>query len=130
MDAKTRLEATKYIWTAYGIALVALFISGAAANGLEAAHVVLGIAMSIAAFLCSGLVWSWGEVSNVSAVAMMSESEKVKRERIDNVLRDLSSEELYALKQRLTDGTVNDDMLYEQMMLSDDGELISMERRK
>lgn len=55
--------------------------------------------------------------------------EKRKRERIDSVLRDLSSEDLMRLRQRLMDGTVNDDVLYDEMM-GDDGELVHMNERK
>ena len=49
--------------------------------------------------------------------------EKRKRERIDTVLRDLSSDDLIALRQRLGDGTIDDEILYEHMV-GDDGELM------
>jgi hypothetical protein len=52
------------------------------------------------------------------------EIEKRKRDRLDAVLRDLSDDDLLRLKQRLSDGTVQDDNLYD-MIVGDDGELIN-----
>lgn len=128
MDNHIRLQATKYIWITTGISLFSLFLSAGLASGLEAGHVILGIAICIAGFLSTGTVWNWGEPGMASVVDMEAQ-EKVKRERIDGVLRDLSNEELIALKQRLSDGTVDDDVLYQRMTLSDDGEIVPMERR-
>lgn len=128
MDSHTRLTATRYIWVTMGISLFSLFLSAGIANGLEATHVVLGIAICIAGFLSTGMVWSWGEVGKTSALEMEAQ-EKVKRERIDGVLRDLSNEELLALKNRLSDSDVDDDALYQRMTLSDDGELVSADDR-
>lgn len=51
------------------------------------------------------------------------EEEKRKRERIDTVLRDLSNDDLLALRERLQDGNINDEILYEHL-IGDDGELI------
>lgn len=51
------------------------------------------------------------------------DSEKRKRERLENVLRDLSNEDLIRLKQRLSDGIINDEVIY-QRMVGDDGELV------
>lgn len=130
MNNHIRLTATRYIWVTMGISLFSLFLSAGIANGLEATHVILGIAICIAGFLSTGMVWNWGDVGKDSAMNMMDDQEKVKRERIDGVLRDLSNEELVALKKRLSDGTMDDDLLYERMSLSDDGELIAMNDRK
>ena len=128
MDSHTRLTATRYIWVTMGVSIFSLFLSAGMADGLEATHVILGIAICIAGFLSTGMVWSWGELGNTSAVDMEAQ-EKVKRERIDGVLRDLSNEELVALKNRLSDGNVDDDALYQRMTLSDDGELVSADDR-
>jgi len=46
--------------------------------------------------------------------------EKRKRDRIDSVLRDLSSEDLQRLKQRLGDGTLDDDVLYDEFVGDDE----------
>ncbi|MEO1289065.1 MAG: hypothetical protein AAFV93_14975, partial [Chloroflexota bacterium] len=53
-----------------------------------------------------------------------SNTEKRKREQLDAVLRDLSDEDLVRLKRRLEDGIIDDEVLYDRMTLSDDGELI------
>ena len=47
---------------------------------------------------------------------------KSKRERIDNMLRDMSDNELLELKQRLSTGEMNDDNILDY--LGDDGELV------
>jgi len=48
-------------------------------------------------------------------------SEKRKRQVLDEVLRDLSDEDLVRLKHRLQDGVIDDDVLYERFT-GDDGE--------
>ena len=128
MNSHTRLQATKYIWITMGIALFSLFLSAGIANGLEAGHVIVGITLCIAGFLSTAVVWSKDNLEEPSALNMEAR-EKAKRERIDEVLRDLSNEELFALKQRLSDGAIDDDLLYQRMTLSDDGEIVPMERR-
>ena len=125
MDNKTRLDATKFIWMVLGVVLAFLFISAGIADGMESPHVVMGVVALIAGTISTGAIWNMDGSSNQSAD--ISEQEKAKRERIDAVIRDLSSEELIALKSRLSDGTITDDVLYERMALSDDGELVSME---
>lgn len=44
-----------------------------------------------------------------------SQTEKRKRDRLDSVLRDLSDDELHVLRQRLEDGYVDDDVLYDRI---------------
>lgn len=129
MDSHTRLQATKYIWITMGIALFSLFLSAGIANGLEAGHVILGIALCIAAFLSTGTVWNWGDLPQESSSFNMDAQEKAKRERLDSVLRNLSNDDLIALKQRLSEGDIDDEMLYQHMTLSDDGEIVPIERR-
>jgi hypothetical protein len=51
-----------------------------------------------------------------------STTEKRKRETLDNVLRDLSDEQLDTLRRRLQDGTIDDDVL-ERRIVGADGEL-------
>jgi type VI protein secretion system component VasK len=52
-----------------------------------------------------------------------SDVEKRKRETLDNVLRDLSDEQLDTLRRRLQDGTIDDDLL-ERRIVGADGEFI------
>jgi hypothetical protein len=54
--------------------------------------------------------------------------EKRKRERLDSVLRDLSDADLLRLRQRLTDGTINNASL-EEALIGEDGELLRERRR-
>lgn len=51
--------------------------------------------------------------------------EKRKRDMLDSILRDLSDEQLAALKERLSEPDFEDDL---QGMLGDDGELIMTRR--
>jgi hypothetical protein len=76
--------------------------------------------------LMGGMAFMWTSKSGERREPMIKiesgASEKRKRERLDVVLRDLSSEELMRLKERLSDGSVDDEDLYERMV-GDDGEL-------
>lgn len=46
-------------------------------------------------------------------------NDKRKRETLDNVLRDLSDEQLETLRQRLRDGRIDDELLYQRMVDAD-----------
>ena len=76
--------------------------------------------------LMGGMAFMWTSKSGERREPMIKiesgENEKRKRERLDAVLRDLSSEDLMRLKERLMDGSVDDDVLYDRMV-GDDGEL-------
>ena len=80
-------------------------------------------------------LWIWGIVSLQSSLkgfgntlgikqkGGMSLQIKRKRERIDDILRDLSDDELLDLRDRLSDGAIDEDSLYERF-IGDDGELV------
>jgi hypothetical protein len=51
------------------------------------------------------------------------DTDKRKRETLDNVLRDLSDEQLTTLRQRLQDGTIDDEVL-QQRIVGNDGEFL------
>jgi hypothetical protein len=55
--------------------------------------------------------------------------EKRKRDRLDTVLHDLSDADLLRLRQRLNDGTINDDAL-EEHLIGEDGELLYQEKQR
>src|SRR5690349_10872106 len=63
--------------------------------------------------LMGGMAFMWTTKSGERREPMIKiesgETEKRKRERLDSVLRDLSDEDLMRLKERLLDGTVNDE---------------------
>ncbi|MGB7338497.1 MAG: hypothetical protein WBC91_06355 [Phototrophicaceae bacterium] len=129
MESETRLQATRAVWTALGIALAFLFLSAGIGSGLQTGHVILGVAMVIAGMGSTSFIWTVGESARADTRAEIANQEKAKRDRLDRVLRDLSDDDLMTLRQRLSDGSIDDDVLYEQMTLSDDGELIPSERR-
>jgi hypothetical protein len=51
------------------------------------------------------------------------DEEKRKRDRLDAVLRELSDEDLLRLRERLSTGDIDDDVLYERLV-GEDGEFI------
>ncbi|MGJ3237096.1 MAG: hypothetical protein ACFE0Q_00165 [Anaerolineae bacterium] len=55
--------------------------------------------------------------------------EKRKRQRLDDMIRDMSDEELEELYQRLQNGNIDEDLLYERVVGSD-GELMSMPHKR
>lgn len=97
------------------------------------AFLIIGSAIGIAMLINLGIWFGEGiarafddDVYEKLADKPETESvEKRKRERLDTVLRDLSNDDLIALRERLQDGTIDDEILYEQMV-GDDGELIRL----
>ncbi|MEM9955783.1 MAG: hypothetical protein AAF846_29560 [Chloroflexota bacterium] len=123
-----RLQATKAVWVALTLIFVTMFVvAGVFGDGIEAGHVWLGIILAGAGMGSTSFIWGDGNKSDETETGEMQE--KAKRDQIDAVLRDLSDEDLVRLKQRLEDGTIDDDLLYEHMTLTDDGELIPLERK-
>ena len=101
-----RLEATKYIWTGFAAVMALMF--GSVWFGdveLGAGHVVLGIVVSVAAFLSTGTVWNWGTIKLENETIMdtaTSSSEKAKRGRsLDRLLDQMSDDELLDLREEL-----------------------------
>lgn len=118
-----RVIATGFMWLMY---LMGIFISVESIGGWA---ILLALVLMIPLIAVSALMWSWERISGVKDSRMMGATEnqeKRKRERLDNVLRDLSSNDLMSLKQRLMNGSVDDDILYDEM-LGDDGELVTMD---
>jgi len=125
MDSNQRVELTRFIWVALMIATVVVTVFG----DLGGTIVPVLLFMLGAGVMVTGFVWNWGDGSLVKQQASrgsISEEffgEKRKRDELDDVLRDLSDEELIRLRQRLSDGSVDDDMLYEQI-IGTDGEFV------
>ena len=66
----------------------------------------------------------WGNSKQKSSRSeRASNTEKRKRQRVDSMLSDMSDDELFELRQRLQDGTYDEDYLYEHVV-GDDGELV------
>lgn len=111
MSSKNLSELTMVIWGAMGIALAALFIS-AAAQGFTVFHMITAILLVLAPLAATGFIWQRGGALNKQSEDLDETfSEKAKRERIDQVLRNLSNAELLALKKRLTQDDIDDDLL-------------------
>lgn len=104
------------LWVVVGIVLAALFISAAAQGVLSTAHVILAIVLLAFGVVGTYFVWTALDPNQSGA-------EKAKRERIDTMLRDMSDEELLALKNRLSDGDVSEDTILD--FIGDDGELVT-----
>lgn len=115
-----RVIATGLIWITY--------LGGSVAAVMEMAGwgVLLAAILMIPAIVFTGLLWAWERISGIADQRMQAVSEqgeKRKRERIDTVLRDLSDDDLLSLRERLTDGAIDDEALYDRFV-GDDGELI------
>ncbi|MDQ7026633.1 MAG: hypothetical protein Q9P44_13880 [Anaerolineae bacterium] len=115
-----RLTATRYIWVAYSLTMIALFISSTQNGGsLGAEHVLVALAASIMAFLSTGTVWSWGKVGAEETMVEHDETKKRKhRSKMDKIVSRLSDDEREELRERLADEIVHYDV-------GDDGELVS-----
>jgi hypothetical protein len=121
MDSSSRAAASVIMWISY---LAMVWFSIPALGGWA---ILMAFVLMMPLMGGMGMMWSMGsksEKSEKKALTMeANEQEKRKRERIDAVLRDLSSDELMRLKKRLVDGSIDDDFLYEQIV-GDDGEFV------
>ena len=92
---------------------------------------IIGLAVGTAMLINLGIWFGEGIArafdddiyENFAAKPETESVEKRKRERLDSVLRELSNDDLIELRRRLQDGTIDDELLYEQMV-GDDGELV------
>lgn len=120
MDDSSRAAASTIMWLSY------LGMVWFTTQSLGTWAILLAFVLMMPLMGAMGMMWSMGGKShrNDSNKAERKESsqEKRKRERLDAVLRDMSSDDLMRLKQRLEDGIINDEILYNQIV-GDDGEL-------
>ncbi|MCA9889080.1 MAG: hypothetical protein KC546_11940 [Anaerolineae bacterium] len=111
MTSKNLSEITMTIWGAMGIALAALFIS-TSGQVFSVFHMITAILLVLGAVAATGFIWQWGGVMSQQTKSLDDTfSEKAKRERIEQVLRNLSNAELVALKKRLANNEIDDDLL-------------------
>ena len=117
-NIEARGYITIFLWLSYlGFIYIAMNMMGAWA-ALIAFVIMIPLVWAMAA------IWNlFGNEKSAVLTENDVEIEKRKRERLDTVLRDLSNQDLIALRQRLADGTIDDDMLYNQIV-GDDGEFI------
>ena len=114
MSDEVRASLLGGLWFLTALVLVALFISAAAQGELTPAHIGLTFVFLALAIGGTPLVLRWN--------GSQAQQEKMKRQRLETMLRDMSPEELAELKQRLAD---SDDLEASTLdHLSDDGELV------
>jgi len=114
MKETSRGPLSVMLWFISGIVLAALFIGSGMSGELTTAHMIFaGIILTL-------------DVIGTAAIWMMPslavQVEKSKRQRIDDMVRDMSDDELVQLKQRLSDGDYSEESLLEYV--SEDGELV------
>ncbi len=114
MTEDTRATLTGMLWFFSTLALIALFVSAAAMSELTAGHILLALIILTLAIVGSPFLLRMKESEN--------QQEKVKRQRVTNLLRDLSDEEMLELKQRLSEVDSSEESL--AAVLGDDGEMV------
>lgn len=87
------------------------------------AFVLMMPAIAITGMILGAFTSSNSSENQATAKLSAEELEKRKRSRLDEVLRELSDEDLVRLRKRLSTGDISEDNLYE-MMVGDDGELL------
>lgn len=110
-----RHSTTLIAWVAYLGVIVYL------ANIMDAVAIPFAAIMMVPLIVMMNFLWS--DKNRTKDTARMIKSEKRKRERIDTMIRDMSDDELYELRQRLQDGSYDDDSLYDHV-IGDDGEIM------
>ena len=122
-----RLVATRYIWTAFGLMMLALMSTSIFGNSdLGVGHVIIAVVLAIASFLSTGVVWNWGDASNTTGANAVALASKQKRSSVDRLAQELDSmsdEDLESLRTRLS-GDVRDVLTTPDYSVSDDGELM------
>lgn len=98
-----RLDTIIAIWSALAFALAALFISAAAAQGLSLGHVLLALALLMAATGMSRTILNYKRTTETT--------EKSKRRSLEDALRNLSDTDLESLRDRLHDDHLDDELL-------------------
>jgi hypothetical protein len=96
------------------LTLALWFFSAVALAALTTGHIALAFTILALAGVSSPLLLRWKDTE--------TQQEKTKQHRIDNMLHNLSDEELVELKRRLSDSDFNDEKSVHS--LGDDGELI------
>ena len=114
MSEDNRTMLTGGLWFLSAVVLVALFISAAAQGALTPWHiflvfVFLGLAVAGTVFL--------SRTANIGA-----QETKAKRGRLDNMLDDLSDDELIELKRRLSQVDTSEGTILDYV--GDDGEMV------
>lgn len=114
MNEESRATLTGFLWFFCAVALVFLFISATAQGKLTVGHISLAVVILALAIIGTPYLLRWPDSE--------TQQEKTKRQRFDNMLRNLTNEELIELKQRLSDADLREEPI--TSFLGDDGERI------
>lgn len=108
-----RAFLTALLWFLSAVVLGGVFISATAQGELTEGHLGFALVILCLVVIATPLLSRWKE-SGVEAT-------KSKRQRIDNLLHDMSDEDLVDLKQRLSAVDLGEDTILDY--LGSDGEL-------
>lgn len=115
---------------AYGLAMS---VAGVLAFGFAGDPILMILGLLFGAPILAymiGIVWRYNITLSLiedeadTSDTVIEQTDKRKRQALDDVLRDLSDDDLVRLRHRLQDGTIDDGVLYDQLV-GDDGEYIS-----
>lgn len=101
------------LWFLATLILAAIFIGSGLQGEFTTAHMIFASIVLTLAMIATPLV--------IYATREKDDIGKKKRQRIDNLLRDMSDDDLLELKQRLSDGKFSDEAHLDYV--SEDGEL-------
>jgi len=111
---ETQIAVVSAIWLGAVILMAALFIAAGMQGAFTLTHFIFAALILTMAFIGTPLAMRW--IGDDDSLA------KAKRQRIDDMIRDMSDDELVELKQRLSDGNYDEDELLDYV--SEDGELV------
>ena len=121
-DVESRGCVTVVMWISYLAIVYVAMTSMGVWSGIIAFIVMIPLVAAM------GMVWNMFGNENAHLAQSEADIEKRKRERLDDVLRNLSNEDLLALRHRLQDGDINDEILYDEIV-GDDGEFLRGQNR-
>lgn len=109
-----RAFLTSMLWFLSAVVLGVLFIASAFQGEFTILHLSFALLVVTLVVIATPLLARWKDAETAL--------EKEKRQHIDNLLRDMSDEQLVTLKQRLASGELNEEKFVEY--LESDGELV------
>jgi hypothetical protein len=114
-------EVLALMWVIYLVASVFIL------NAFGMIGTIAIFVLSIPLMALSAMIHNTPAKTQITTSSDEADIGKRKRETLDNVLRDLSDEQLETLRQRLQDGTIDDEVL-EQRIVGADGEFLSRQQ--
>lgn len=118
MPTEYRIASIGGMWFLATIALSAVFIGAGLQGELTTLHIVFASTIFLMGIIGTLFLLRWFNKFSDSETDIA----KAKRQRIDDMIRDMSDEDLVELKKRLSDGDIEDEELLDYV--SEDGELV------